>query len=469
MLKETIAQNEALEKFVAANPASLQLHQQAERFLLDGVTHNSRHYEPTGVYIDRAEGAYKYDVDGHRYIDYWMGHGSLLFGHAHPLITRAAIDQLARGTHFGANHEGEVRWAELICRLIPSAQKVRFFSSGTEATMMALRLARAFTGRSKIIKFGLRFHGWHDYNAVNQTGQAPEGVPQAVADNVIVLPTRLEAVEQALEGRHDVAAIILEADGASWGTLPNPPSFLAALRQLASQKEVVLIFDEIVSGFRYAPGGIQQLENVIPDLTCLAKIVAGGLPGGAIAGRDDLMAALSVKAGPRQIIHHGTFNGNPLSAAAGSAALSMIAAPDAETEIYEPIAALAAHLRAGLQAAMIEVGLGGKAVAYGRGSVFHVLLDPHNEAGLEWPVDGNVYASDYEAAFDQARVQAVVKRAIPEPLRTALRLELDNRGMQLMGGFGGFVSTAHTRQDVDDSIEAFAGALAGMRRAGLFN
>ncbi|MDB5082396.1 MAG: aminotransferase class-III [Chloroflexi bacterium] len=468
MLKETQIEQDsaALDQFLAANPRSLQLHEAAKQVLPDGVTHSSRRGDPTSVYMDHAAGAYKYDVDGHRYIDYWMGHGSLLFGHANPVIAQAAIEQIGRGTHFGANHPGEVRWAELICHLIPSAQKVRFFSSGTEATMMALRLARAATGKQKIIKFGLRFHGWHDYNAVNETGVAPSGIPQAVADNVLVLPTDIKAVEQALEANPDVAAIILEADGASWGTVPNPPGFLAALRQLTSEKQVILIFDEIVSGFRYGPGGIQKLEGVTPDLTCLAKIVAGGFPGGAVAGRADLMDLLSIKSGSRYIVHHGTFNANPVSAATGVAALSMIAAPDAQERIYDRIGQLATQLKAGFNNIFNKAGLSGRAFCYGRGAVFHVCFDLESQQPVEWPGDGNIYRPEYMEPLANPAVQARLKVGIPEPLKTQLRLELDNRGMQLMSGIGGFVSTAHTESDIEQTIEAFGGAVAALKKNG---
>ena len=467
MLKETQLEQDyaAQEQFLAANPTSLGLHEEALKVLPDGVTHSGRRGEPTGVYIDHATGAYKFDVDGHRYIDYWMGHGSLLFGHAHPVIAQAAIDQISKGTHYGGNHAGEIRWAELICKLIPSAQKVRFFSSGTEATMMAMRLARASTGKQKIIKFGLRFHGWHDYNAVSEPGVAPSGVPQAVADNVIVLPAEIEAVEQQLEGAHDVAAIILEADGASWGTLPNPPGFLARLREVATEKEVVLIFDEIVSGFRYGPGGVQALEGVTPDLTCLAKIVAGGFPGGAVAGRADLIDLLSIKAGNRYIVHHGTFNANPLSAATGIAALSMIAAPDAPEKIYGPIEEKATQLRTGFNKVFQEAGLNGQGFCYGRGSVFHVCFDPGNRQ-IAWPLDGDIYAPAFRENMADPEVQARLKRGIPEPLKTQLRLELDNHGVQLMSGMGGFVSVAHTTTDIEETIEAFAGADAGLQKSG---
>ncbi len=459
MLREDL-ESKALEQFLAENPNSLALHEEAEQYLWGGITHNSRYAEPTGVYIDRAEGAYKWDVDGHRYIDYWMGHGSLILGHSHPTILAAATAQLAKGTHYGANHAGEVRWAELICRLVPSAEKVRFFNSGTEATMMALRLARAATGRAKILKITGRFHGWHDYNAVQQTATAPIGVPQAIANTIVVTPADLQVIERQLADR-EIAGLILEADGASWGAVPNPPGFLQKLRELTHSYGTILIFDEIVSGFRYSPGGIQAIEGVTPDLTCLAKIVAGGLPGGVVAGRADLLEVFSNKtAGPKFIAHHGTFNANPLSAAAGIACLNILGASDAKEKVYGYIENLADKLRAGLNSVFQEAGLSGKAMSYGRGSVFHVLLG--GEQVTEWPADGNIMHPDFAEELARPEVQDSLRASIPKPVLTALRLELDTRGVQLMGGHGGFISTAHTEDDINQTVAAFAGAIKNL-------
>ncbi len=459
MLKEEL-ENATLERFLAENPNSLALHEEAEQYMWGGVTHNGRYWEPTGIYIDRAEGAYKYDVDGHRYIDYWMGHGSLLFGHGHPAIVAAATEQLARGTHFGGNHAGEVRWAELICRLIPSAEKVRFFSSGTEATMMALRLVRVATGRDKILKLTGRFHGWHEYGLVAQSSQAAPGVPQAVADTVIVAPADLAVIEKLLQNR-DIAGVITEADGASWGTVPNLPGFLKGLRELTQTYGSLLIFDEIVSGFRYGPGGIQALENIVPDLTCLAKILAGGLPGGAIGGRSDLLEPFYPKTDRAKfIVHHGTFNANPLSAAAGIAALNMIADPEAPEKVYKHIDSLALRLRAGFNAAINAAGLSGKAMSYGRGSIFHVLLG--GEQVTEWPADGDIYNPVFADELARPEVQSRLRAGVPIPVLTALRLELDQRGVQLMAGHGGFISAVHTTADIDQTISAFAEAVAAI-------
>ncbi len=454
----------ALDDFIATHPHTLELNKEAQEVLPAGTTHASRYWETTpGVYFDHAQGAYKWDVDGNRYIDYWMGHGSLIFGHTHPVITQALTAQLNKGTHFGGNQAGEIRWAQLVNKLIPSAEKVRFFSSGTEATMMAMRLARAYTGRSKILKLEGRFHGWNDYSSISQNNVAPLGIPQAVADNILVLPPNLAEVQKAFENDRNIAGIILEADGASWGAVPNPPGLLAGLRELTLREGAVLIFDEIVSGFRYGPGGMQAIQGVIPDLTCLAKILAGGLSGGAIGGKADIMNLFDPTVGNGFIRHHGTYNGNPLSAAGGIAALSMIAAENAQTEIYDYIGGLANKLRAGLQQAINENGLKGKAMSYGMGSVFHILLGGSNP--VEWPEDGNIMAESFRETLELPEVQARLKSGLPTEVVEALRVEMDVRGVQFMGGHGGFVSVAHTEQDIEDTVEVFAQSLAALRKA----
>ena len=189
----------------------------------------------------------------------------------------------------------EIEWAEEVVRLVPSAEMVRFTSSGTEATLMALRLARSFTGKPGVIKFERHFHGWHDYVAASSkyAGAAPAGVPQSTMDSVAVLPLDMDAVAETVEQRGDIGAIIIEAAGASSGTLPVPRGFLQELRTFTAEQGIVMIMDEVVTGFRWAPGGVQEVEGVTPDLTTLAKILAGGFPGGAVAGRRDVMAGLA--------------------------------------------------------------------------------------------------------------------------------------------------------------------------------
>ena len=246
-----------------ALPASRALFERAQHLFPDGVTHDNRRMQPFPIFVERADGAYKWDVDGRQYIDYWMGHGALIMGHNPPHVRDAVIEQAARGTHYGASHALEVSWAEWVCKLVPCAERVRFTASGTEATHMALRLARAYTGKRNVIKFAGHFHGWHEglevgvqtpYEMVPEPGQMQEAV-DAVA---LCPPNDIEAVRAALAAG-DVAAIILEPTGGHFGTVPVAPSFLQRLREEATRAGVVLIFDEVVTGFRVAPGGAQEL------------------------------------------------------------------------------------------------------------------------------------------------------------------------------------------------------------------
>src|SRR5215813_10621155 len=228
-----------LDTYHALHPKSLALFERARGVIPGGVTHDGRHLRPFPIYVERAQGSRKWDVDGHEYVDYWMGHGALFLGHCHPAVVRAIQEQAARGTHLGACHELEVRWAELITKLIPSAEMVRFTMSGTEATHLALRLARAYTGRPKVVKFHGHFHGWHDgvVAAVNPPFDVPmsAGVPSAVLDQALLAqPNDIKAVATLLE-RGDVAAVILEPAGGQSGTTPTIPGYLQELRELTTR------------------------------------------------------------------------------------------------------------------------------------------------------------------------------------------------------------------------------------------
>jgi len=326
---------ELSEAFAQRFPRSLTEFQRAEGIFPAGITHDSRHSGPYPIYVDHAQGAHKWTIDGVDLIDYWMGHGALLLGHNNPAIVEAVQAQLSRGTHFGASHQLEEAWGELVIRLIPSAERVRFTSSGTEATLLALRLARAATGRSKVIKFQGHFHGWHDYLAVGITPpfDAPNsaGIPAEVQSTVLLAASNsLRAVRELLDAHDDVAAVILEPGGGSNGLIAPDLEFLHSLRALTAKRGVVLIFDEVITGFRYARGGAQERYGITPDLTTLAKILAGGLPGGAVTGRADILGFLDYHADAQwnrhgRVAQQGTFNGNPLSAAAGIACLTQVA------------------------------------------------------------------------------------------------------------------------------------------------
>ncbi len=433
------------ETYRAKHPTSAALAERARKAIPGGITHDIRHLVPFAVYIDRARGSRKWDVDGHEYVDYWMGHGALFLGHGHPAVVQAVQAQMERGTHLGASHELEVRWAELVNRLVPCAELTRFTMSGTEATHLALRLARAFTGRPRIVKFTGHFHGWHDgvVAGVNPPYEVPlsAGVPGATLDQVVTCPPNdIKAVETALE-RGDIAAVILEPAGGQAGTTPTIPGYLQELRELTRRAGVLLIFDEVITGFRYAPGGAQEYFGVTPDLTTLAKIVAGGLPGGAVCGRRDVMSMLAHRGDPtwdraERVAHAGTFNANPLSAAAAITTLELCADASLQARANK----LGEELRSGLNEALRRAGAPG--AVYGEASIYHVSFE--GKPGL--------------AGFDRPR------RA---DLYHLLRCALLNEGVDC-SIYHGWISAVHTDEDIERTIQAYERAFRAMVAEGAF-
>jgi glutamate-1-semialdehyde 2,1-aminomutase len=434
-----------LETYRARHPKSAALWERAQDVIPGGITHDIRHLTPFPVYVERAAGSRKWDVDGHEYVDYWMGHGALFLGHSHPAVVRAVQEQMARGTHLGACHALEVRWAELVSRLIPCAEQVRFTMSGTEATHLALRVARAFTGRSRVVKLAGHFHGWHDgvVAGVNPPYEVPlsAGVPGATLDQVLVCPPNdLKAVEVALE-RGDVAAVILEPAGGQAGTVPTVPGYLHELRDTTRRHGVVLIFDEVITGFRYAPGGAQQYYDVTPDLTTLAKIVAGGLPGGALCGRRELMRMLAFRGDAtwdrsQRVAHAGTFNANPLSAAAAIATLELCE----DASLQARASKLGEALREGIGEALRRAGAPG--ACYGETSIYHVSFE--GRPGL--------------AGFDRPRQAR---------LYHLLRCALLNEGVDCSQHHG-WVSAVHGDEDVARTVAAYGRAFQAMAAEGAF-
>src|SRR5579872_449411 len=318
-----------VDQYTAAFPGSKKRFEQAKNIFPTGVTHDTRMMEPFPIYVGHAKGAYKWDVDGHELVDYFVGHGSHLLGHCPDDVVKAVQEQMTKGTHPGACHDLEIEWGKLVQKLVPSAERVRFTGSGTEATLMALRLARIFSGRPKFLRFQGHFHGWHDYATVAadppyESTTVP-GVPESVASQCVAIPPNdLNRVEEAFKTDPEIGAVILEPTGGHWGAVPIRGAFLKGLRELCTRYDRLLIFDEVITGFRVAPGGAQGYYGVTPDLTTLAKILAGGLPGGCVAGRADILAYIEFRPGKPKMKHPGTFNANPLSAAAGSAALRVV-------------------------------------------------------------------------------------------------------------------------------------------------
>ena len=446
-----------LERYQQLHPQSAALHAEALRFFPNGVTHDIRYSTPFPIYVEHAAGSHKWDVDGHEIIDYVMGHGALLLGHAHPEVTRAVAEQLQKGTHYGACQQMEMRWADWIQRLVPSAQVVRFTSSGTEATMMAVRLARAFTGRQKVVRFSGHFHGWNDslVGYAPATDAPPEavGIPPAALEYQVIVPQHdNEALRRVLEDRDGVAAVIVEPTGASYGAVPMDPAFLAHVRELTERTGVLLIFDEVVTGFRVAPGGAQVLFGVLPDITCLAKVLAGGLPGGAVAGRREVLALLDFGDDEwnlkRRVSHPGTFNANPLSAVAGSTCLSIIA----DGRPQKRAADLCRRLCQGMNAALRRAEVPG--CAYGLSSMFHITIGHE----VPPPEDGFLWRWDERPG---PRVPGMARG-----LLEALKRGMLNRGVDLMRN-GGLVSAVHGDGDVETTLAAFEETLADMRHEDL--
>jgi glutamate-1-semialdehyde 2,1-aminomutase len=433
---------------------SAALAKQAGSLFPSGVTHDARYLEPYGVYIERADGPHKWDVDGNRYVDFYGGHGALLLGHRHPVVMHAVSEALDAGTHFGASHSREVQWARAIQLLVPSAERVRFTSSGTEATLMAVRLARAFTGRATLLRFQGHFHGWHDHMASGYTnhfdGSPTPGVLPGVADKAVLLPPNdIAAVRAVLASNHDIAAVILEPTGASFGQQPIGAEFVQELRRLTEQHGVLLILDEVVTGFRVSSGGAQAAFDVRPDLSSFAKIVAGGLPGAAVAGRKDILDqldfAVSRHIGREKVQHPGTFNANPVSAAAGTVALTAIA----ETDACERASRTAALLRTALNEVLAEEGVSWS--VYGTYSGFHTFLNPRGDRPRE---------------FDPAALTLDDLQAQSKALVNRLRLALLVHGVDVNARIGGFVSATHTADDVAHTADAFRQATRMLKQEG---
>ena len=432
-----MAAGNIIEEYKRTHPTSQKLHERAVNILAaDGATHVARILDPFRPYITHAKGSRKWDVDGNEYIDYVMGHGALILGHSHPVVVQAVQEQMAKGVHYGGNHELEIEWAELIKTMMPAAERVEFCACGQEANMMALRLSRVFTERKKILRVQENFHGWADELVVRGPG--------VVAPEVTIVPFNdLNRVEDEL-AKKEYAFLLTEAGGAHMsGQVPIDIDFVRALPELTRKYGTVWLLDEVVTGFRDAPGGWQSLVGVKPDLTTLGKCVGGGLSVGAVVGRADIMKALSPKTPEeRRIKHTGTWNANPLLCAAGTAACKLYLNGEPQKRVHQ----LGAYLREKGNEVLKNRGVSGR--LYGR-NVIHFYLGPIDYE----PSDDTMPPTN---DFKQIMNPAVV------PIRTRLGLHLLQRGIATMSGRMFILSAAHTENDIDQTIGAFSDSLDAM-------
>ena len=412
----------------------------ANKVIPGGVNSPARAFGAVGgepPFMDRAEGAYLHDIDGNRYIDYIGSWGPMILGHAHPTVGSAISEAMQRGTTFGAPTVREVEIAELVVASVPSIEKVRFVSSGTEAAMSAVRVARGVTGRNKIVKMGGHYHG-HIDSLLVQAGSAvatlghpnsPGVTPGATADTLICPFNDVEAVQEAFRSFPDqVAAVLLEPVAGNMGLVPPRPGYLENLRELTEKHGALLFFDEVMTGFRLALGGAQERFGVTPDLTALGKIIGGGLPAAAYGSSTKVMDHVS-PAGP--IYQAGTLSGNPLAMAAGMATLRMLR----DDPPYEHLERISGRLAEGLDRAATDAGV--DHVVQRVGSMLTLFFHP----GPVW---------NYEDA--KRSDTAMFGRFFWEMLARGVYLPCSQFE-------AAFVSAAHTEDDVDQTIEAAGAAI----------
>ena len=414
-----------LNSYVSKTSKSKALYERAKKVLPAGVSYAIRYFEPYPFYTARAEGSKLFDVDGNEYVDFWLGHTALILGHSPPAVVEAVRKQLERGTHFGTSHELEVKLAEKVVEMVPSAEMVRFTNSGTEANMYATRLARAYTGKNKIAKFEGGWHGGYDalHKGVRYPFDIPEsaGLTEGALRDTIVLPFNdLEGVEEKLKNER-VASIVIEPVLGAGGGIPAEREFLKGLREFCDENDILLIFDEVITGFRLAPGGGQEYYNVIPDITVFGKILGGGFPIGAFCGRRDIMERINnlIYERPHYSFHGGTFAANPMSMTAGLATLEILK----DGTLINRLNTLGEKIREKLREIFEAKGVDVQVT--GAGSLFQTHFTREN-------------VKDARAAFNADRKKLV-----------DYHLSLISNGVFFLPTHVGALSTAHSESDIE--------------------
>ncbi|MER3431656.1 MAG: glutamate-1-semialdehyde-2,1-aminomutase [Blastocatellia bacterium] len=420
---------------------SSKLFADAQKQMPGGVNSPVRAFKSVGrdpLYIARAKGSKIYDVDGNEFIDYVGSWGPMILGHAHPRVIEAIKLTAENGTSFGACCEQELQLASLVKKFVPSIEIIRMVNSGTEATMSAIRLARAFTGRDKIIKFEGCYHGHGDSFLIKAgSGVATLGLPESpgvtksiAKDTLTARFNDFESVVEAIEkNRGDVAAIFIEPVGGNMGCVPADRTFLSKLRNICDAESILLIFDEVMTGFRLARGGAQEIYGIRPDLTTFGKVVGGGLPVGAYGGRAEIMSLIA-PAGP--VYQAGTFSGNPVAMAAGIETLRVI---DEDTEFYSKLESTSAKLADGLLQAIAEKDL--NYTVNRTGSMLTVFFT-------------DITVTDFDTA----------KRSDTKAFASFFQRMIENGVYLPPSQFESmFVSAAHTPEDIERTISVFSEAL----------
>ena len=428
-----------VKEYEGKTPTSRKLYEEAREVMPGGVSHGLRYFPPYPLFIQRVEGPRIWDVDGNEYIDLWMGHYAAILGHRPSVVVEAIKEAVELGTHWGIVHERQIALARLIRETVPCVERLRFCVSGTEATMYGVRLARAFTGRRVIIKME---GGWHGGNtdlsvAIKAPFDQPEsaGILSEISPFIRAISLNdVDAARSAIQAcKGDLAGIIIEPVMGAAGMIPSDKVYLETLREETTRVGAVLIFDEIITGFRLAPGGGQEYYGVVPDLVVLGKIVGGGSNIGVIGGRKEILdltdPTVSRKKGEAVLAGGGTFSSSPMTMGTGLAMLHHLKAH--AHEIYPRLNSLGERLRRGMEAACEKTGVLGRSIGVGSLSAFYLPLDPGTRVKS---------SGDMQTRTDIQR------------LDHEFRLRMLNHGVYTVHG-GGAVSMAHTEKDVDRIVE----------------